>query len=233
MIRLLAPGDLGSLPADKQMDVPMKTETGPPMWFEVANYSPYAFEIQDDKGTVRGIAGAGDYTSVPLSPITAQMTLHAIATVTTPVPSASYAVYAGITRNPPSHSAAWPLLAGAGSGSGGGGQLVQQFLESTANINAGITFNGASHDTGNNAGAAGAGYSRFRAFAFLDQASTINMQQSRDNATWRTTLSQSAAANSGYVVESIVTLRFVRATLTNTGGGATTVVEFDTELVAI
>lgn len=127
------------------------------------------------------------------------------------------------------------MTAGIGGGSSSGsGQLVQQFNETSANINAGATFNGAAHDTGKNDTAPGAGYSRFRVSAFLDQAGTINVQQSRDGVTWRATLTpQSVPANSDTVVESIVTMRYVRATLTNNGGVATTVVALDSCLLAI
>lgn len=122
---------------------------------------------------------------------------------------------------------------GSSSASGASGQLVQQFFESSANINAGNTFTGITHDTGNNAAAAGSGYSRFRAFAFMDQPGSLITQQSRDGATWRTTLTQAVAASAAQVTESITALRFVRVQLQNTGAVATTVVEFDSELVAI
>jgi hypothetical protein len=112
-----------------------------------------------------------------------------------------------------------------GSGGTVTAQSTQQFVESLANINAAATFTGASHS--------GVGFSRFRAQAFLDQPGTITVQQSRDGSTWRSTLTQGVPTSSSTIVESIVSMAFIRAQLTNNGGSATTVVDFTSELVAI
>jgi len=71
-------------------------------WFEVANLSPYAFELLDDAGQVRGIAGPFAYTAVPMSVVSDHITLHAVGTLVpaAPLAAANWVVYAGLTKHP-------------------------------------------------------------------------------------------------------------------------------------
>lgn len=90
------------------------------------------------------------------------------------------------------------------------------------------TFNGGTVDIASSA----QGASRLRAFAYSDVAGTLNIQQSRDGTTWRTTLSQAVGAAAGTVVESIISRRYIRVSYTN-GAGAQATFELDTCLVSI
>jgi hypothetical protein len=97
MVRALQAADLATLPADKTM--PSKTGTNPGVWFEVANLSPYAFELLDDAGQVRAIAGPFNYTAIPMMDVSDHITLHPVATQTTaPTLAADWKVYAGLTK---------------------------------------------------------------------------------------------------------------------------------------
>lgn len=100
--------------------------------------------------------------------------------------------------------------------------------ETSAPLAGSATFNGGTVDV---AGSAQGG-SRFRAFAYADVAGTLNIQQSRDGSTWRTTISQPVGAAAGTVVESIIARRYVRAQYVN-GGSAQATFELDTCLVSV
>ena len=76
------------------------------------------------------------------------------------------------------------------------------------------------------------GYSRWRVFAFSDQAGTLSLQQSTDDTTWYTTLSQACAAGQGMILESLVALPFVRAVYVN-GSTAQTAFRLVATLVAV
>ncbi|MDQ1426626.1 MAG: hypothetical protein QOK39_102 [Acidimicrobiaceae bacterium] len=97
------------------------------------------------------------------------------------------------------------------------------FAETATPLLAGATVNGLSRN--------GSGFSRFRAFAASDQAGTLNIQQSRDGATWYTTTTTGVAGGSvGTVLESIIALTFMRCQYVN---GATNqgTFELDSSLV--
>lgn len=109
--------------------------------------------------------------------------------------------------------------------------VTRQVQEATAVLAAAAVFNGAALDAGNNAVAA-SGFSKVRVAAFADQPGTVNVQQSRDNITWRTTSSQAVLAGVAVTVEAIVVRRYVRVSYTN-GATVQTVFELDTCLVAV
>ena len=101
MIRAIVNSQLQVSPADTAC--PSRTGTkSPGAWFEVANLSPYAFELLDDAGQVRGIAGPFAYTAVPMSVVSDHITLHAVGTLvpSPPLAAPSWVVYAGLTKNP-------------------------------------------------------------------------------------------------------------------------------------
>lgn len=100
--------------------------------------------------------------------------------------------------------------------------------ETSTPLGGAATFNGAMIDIASSA----QGASRLRAFAYSDVAGTLNIQQSRDGTTWRTTLTQAVGAASGTVVESVVSRRYVRAQYVN-GAGAQATFELDTCLVSV
>lgn len=96
MMKIFQAADLATLPADKS--VVSTTKESPGRWFEVANLSPYAFELLDDGGAVRGLAGPFNYAAIPLMVTTENIVLHAVATqAAAPLPAASWAVYGGVT----------------------------------------------------------------------------------------------------------------------------------------
>ena len=114
------------------------------------------------------------------------------------------------------------------------GNLVVRTVENTSLLTNNATFNGATTDAGGDIGVPGVGFSKFRACVFSDQAGNVSIQQSRDGSTWRTTVGPTAvAANTGTIIESLVTRQFVRVSFQNTGGSTQTVFEADTALVAI
>lgn len=130
-------------------------------------------------------------------------------------------------------SGAWTVGLVAGTAVCGAVQnATEQFADSTTVLAAGATFNGTARDSGNNAGAAGAGWSRFRVFAFSDQVGTINVQQARISGTWFTTLSQAVGASAATIIESIVTLRFLRVQYVN-GATLQTQFELDSAFVSV
>lgn len=105
-------------------------------------------------------------------------------------------------------------------------QLVSRLHESSAPLLAAATFNGATRDTNP------APYSRFRAFAAADVGGTLSVQQSTDGVTWYTTLSVPLGAGSPTILESLVTLRYIRMQVVN-GAANQTTFEADSTLLAI
>jgi hypothetical protein len=109
-------------------------------------------------------------------------------------------------------------------------QTVTTFAENSAVLAAGGTRNGAAHDTN------GLGVARFRAVAASDVAGNLQVQQSDDGVTWFITqpnVGILADFTQGTVLESIITMRYVRAVVTNGGGAPQTSFKFSTALVAI
>lgn len=121
-----------------------------------------------------------------------------------------------------------PEPSGAIGGAGAVGATETASQAETSTLLAGnATVNGAAR--------AAANFARFRAFAASDVAGTLNIQQARTAAgPWFTTTTAPVAAGfgSGTVLESIVTLPFVRAQYVN-GAAAQASFEFDSSLVAI
>ena len=99
MIRVMQASDLGGAPADKQIDVGNTDRPG--LWFEIANVSPHIFELRDEGDGVRAIIGAFQYTPLRMKIKAERLTLHWIGTQSASnLPSANFAVYAGVTQNP-------------------------------------------------------------------------------------------------------------------------------------
>lgn len=99
MIKQFVPSQLAAAPAD--VDYKCDTRSEPGVWFECANLSPYAFELQDDGGQIRAIAGPFNYAAFPLAAITQFVRLHVIGTQSsTPLPAAAWTVYVGLTKRP-------------------------------------------------------------------------------------------------------------------------------------
>lgn len=76
-------------------------------------------------------------------------------------------------------------------------EFAPQFTDSTTALAANATFTGTGRDTG----ATNASASRIRARAFSDQAGTLLVEQSRDNATWRAPSEHSFAVAAGATVQ--------------------------------
>jgi hypothetical protein len=99
------------------------------------------------------------------------------------------------------------------------------FLHTTTALGAGAPFNGVTLDLGGNHE-----YKSHRAVAFADQSGTLNLQESRDGATWRTVATQAVSANTPAVLEARITMRYVRVQYTN-GGTAQTTFELTSSLL--
>lgn len=124
---------------------------------------------------------------------------------------------------PPSYAPA-PIVTTAATAQG-----VTPFPENSTLLGAGAGVNGAAHDT------QGLGVARFRAVAAADVAGNLQIQQSRNGVTWFITqpnVGIMADFTQATVLESIITMRFVRAVVTN-GAAPQGSFEFDTALVAI
>lgn len=120
-----------------------------------------------------------------------------------------------------------PADTGGGGGGGGGASTntTTFFTEDDTPLGANATRNGATR--------AANGYSRFRAFATADVAGTLSVQQSADGVVWHTTVAPVAVpANTPTVLESIVSLPYVRAVYVN-GATIQTSFDFASALVAI
>lgn len=85
--------------------------------------------------------------------------------------------------------------------------------ESDTALGADGTFNGAVY----NITELGNLYDYFRVFASSDQTGTLSVQQSWDEVTWFTTISEAVAAGfgSGTIVESMITAPYVRVQYVN------------------
>ncbi|HLY52567.1 MAG TPA: hypothetical protein VKQ31_06120 [Steroidobacteraceae bacterium] len=101
MIKLFQASDLAALPNDKSFDV--EHILNQRLYFEVANLSPYVFEVQEEDATrVRALVGAGAYVIFTIGERTAKYILHAVTTQSGyPILAAGYAVYCGVTRDAP------------------------------------------------------------------------------------------------------------------------------------
>lgn len=112
-------------------------------------------------------------------------------------------------------------------------QQTKQQVEPTTLLASGATYNGHSDDTENeNLGYDAFGYSKFRALVYSDQGGTLNIQQSRDGATWRTTKTVAYLAAAATTLEDIVIRQHVRVQVVN-GGTDQTEFELDTALIAV
>lgn len=78
----------------------------------------------------------------------------------------------------------------------------------------------------------GASYSKFRVLINVDQPGTLNLQQSPDTTTWFTTFPSAVIASTPLIVETLITLRYLRAQFVN-GPNANTTFTLRGLLVAI
>ncbi len=124
---------------------------------------------------------------------------------------------------PPSFSGGATVLAAASA------QLVSRFAENNALLGGAATIHGATHDTG------AIPYARFRALAASDVAGNLSIEQSNDGITWFQTLPAVgilADFTQATVLESIIDLRYIRATVVN-GAAPQGSFAFNTALVSI
>lgn len=124
-------------------------------------------------------------------------------------------------------------------------QYARELAETSTPLAANASVLGAVFDQGDSSVSRQAGMSRFRAFASSDQAGTLYILQSRDNVTWFYTTSAAVTAGSDVatigalsavhpatVLESLISLRYVRGAYVN-GGTLQTRFEFDSFVLAI
>jgi hypothetical protein len=102
MIPAIVNSQLAAQPAD--VTVPTATGGEPGVWLEVANLSPYAFELIDDGNQIRGMVGPFRYLAILISSnITDRIVLHALGTQAVafqPFTNTSWKVDAGLTKHP-------------------------------------------------------------------------------------------------------------------------------------
>jgi hypothetical protein len=93
------------------------------------------------------------------------------------------------------------------------------FAETTTNLGVSATFTGGSRDVGDGPGnRSSVAFAAFNAFAFSDQAGTLRIEVSNDNATWRRASADQAVAAGGALYLSVpITARFHRAVFVNGG----------------
>ena len=115
-------------------------------------------------------------------------------------------------------------LIGIDTTSGTGSDEIARFTENNAALAANGTRDGVNRDGGE--------YRYFRAFAASDVAGTLEIQQSRDGATWWRTDSAAvpAGVTNGVMLEAEIIMPRVRARYVN-GGAAQSQFEFVTLLV--
>lgn len=101
MIKVLSAGQLTSQPAP--VSLPTHFPEGKVGWLHVINLSPYAYEIQDDSGTVRSVVTAFRERVVGLKVRTERVQLVAVATQTpaSNVPNSAWALYAEVLDQQP------------------------------------------------------------------------------------------------------------------------------------
>jgi hypothetical protein len=98
-------------------------------------------------------------------------------------------------------------------------QQTPSFIHSTTALGASAAFTGVTLNTGSQNS-----YLNHKATVFADQAGTLNMQQSRDGATWRTTKTASVSANQVITMVDDLVFQYCRVTFTN---GATAQANFE------
>lgn len=101
MIRILSPSQLAAAPSATKLESRINGDKL--CWVHVLNLSPYAFELQDDHGEVRGVVRWFGEAIVPLQIRSEYLVLVAIATTTlvAPIAAASYAVYTDVVEQQP------------------------------------------------------------------------------------------------------------------------------------
>lgn len=103
---------------------------------------------------------------------------------------------------------------------------------SNATVGASGTFNSTPAIDLGDLSAAGASFSKWRVLVSTDEPGTISLQQSPDTTTWYTTFPSSVIANTPLIIESLITLRYLRVQYVN-GPSANTVFVLRSLLVAI
>ncbi len=82
-------------------------------------------------------------------------------------------------------------------------------------VGASGTFNSAPAIDLGDLSSGGASYSRFRVLIDVDQPGTLNLQQSPDTTTWFTTFPSAVIATTPQILETLITLRYLRAQFVN------------------
>lgn len=116
------------------------------------------------------------------------------------------------------------------AGLGGSSRIVRTIESSTA-LGISGTFTGPTRDTAADYDGGDGAYDTIRVQAFADQSGTLNIQQSRDGTTWRTTKTVAAVASTAVTLEDVIVRRFVRVNYVNGATGQGTF-ELDSALVA-
>ena len=94
----------------------------------------------------------------------------------------------------------------------------EQILNYTTNLNAGASYTSGSFNVLN--------FKRVTGYVFMDQDGTLEIQESKDGSTWRTTETISVSASTVATFNHELLCEYVRFVLTNTGAAATTVMDF-------
>jgi hypothetical protein len=113
----------------------------------------------------------------------------------------------------------------------GGSSRIARYAESSTALGISGTFNGPTRDTSADYDGGDGAYDTFRVQAFADQTGTLNIQQSRDGTTWRTTKTVAVVASTAVTLEDTLVRRYVRVNYVNGATGQGTF-ELDSALVA-
>lgn len=101
MVPIYIASELAAAPADRS--VPTRTGSKAAMFFEVANLTPYVFELIGDDNQVYAVVGPFGYAAVSLAVGTDHLTFHVIATeavASQPFVAANWQVLGGLTAHP-------------------------------------------------------------------------------------------------------------------------------------
>lgn len=106
-------------------------------------------------------------------------------------------------------------------------QQTPTFVHTTTALGASATFTGVTLNTGSQNS-----YLTHKAIVTTDQAGTLQLQQSRDGSTWRTTKTQAVAANTPTMINDDLIFQYIRVVYVN-GATAQTSLELASTLTHV
>lgn len=135
---------------------------------------------------------------------------HAKVRIASSDPAGSHALPVQVQNTVPVSGSVTATVASTVANVGTSGATV--YTDSATNLGVSAVFTGTARD-----GGATPAYNLFVAHAFADQAGTVEIQKSTDNATWRRSASAAVAAGAGVELVARCTARYYRVVYTNGG----------------